>query len=115
MKSKKLLFLGIALLIVGIVFRKFTDLNGMGLLLILAGVACKTVYIIAKTKSGEYNPGRELVLLFLGLFLFLTGLILNANNPGLFSGLLIGVGLSLKVIFILIFIRKTRSNRGISL
>ena len=114
MKSKKLLFLGIVLLVIGIIFRKLTELTGLGLFLILTGVACKTIYIIAKAKSGEYRPGRELIWLFLGLLMFLTGLVLNAKNPGLLSGLLIGVGLSLKVIFILIFIKKIRSNPSLS-
>lgn len=114
MKSKKLLFLGIILLVGGIMFRKLTDMTGMGLLLILTGVACKTIYIIAKAKSGEYKPGQELIWLILGLFLFLSGLILKANNPGLFSGLIIGIGLSLKVAFIIIFIKKTRSKPNLS-
>lgn len=114
MKSKKLLFLGIVLLIVGIIFRKLTDMTGLGLLLILMGVACKTVYIMAKAKSGEYKPGRELIWLFLGLFLFLTGLVLNANSPGLLPRLLIGIGLTFKVIFIVIFIKKTRSDNSLS-
>ena len=114
MKSKKLLFLGIALLIVGIVFRKLTDMTVLGLILILTGVTLKTIYIVAKAKSGEYKPGKELISLFLGLILFLTGLVLNAKNPGLFPGLLIGTGLSLKVIFIIIFIKKTRSDNSLS-
>jgi len=114
MKSKKILFLGIALLVLGIVFRKLTSMTGTGLFFILTGVACKTVYIIAKAKSGEYRPGKELIWLFLGLIMFLTGLMLNAKNPGLMSGLLIVVGLSLKVIFIFIFIKKIRSNPTLS-
>lgn len=111
MQSKKLLFLGITLLVFGIVFRKFTDLTGLGLSMILIGVGCKTIYIIAKAKSGEYKPGKELIWLFLGLALFLTGLVLKSNSPGIFSIVLIISGLSLKLLFILIFIRKVKTDK----
>ena len=114
MKSKKLLFLGIVLLIVGIIFRKLTDLTGLGLFLILTGVACKTIYIIAKAKSGEYRPGRELIWLFLGLFLFLTGLVLKSYASGMVSSVFIISGLSLKLIFIVLFIKKVKTNRHLS-
>jgi len=111
MQSKKLLFIGIALLILGIVFRKFTDMTGLGLLMILIGVGCKTIYIIAKTKSGEYKPGKELIWLFLGLALFLTGLVLKSNSPGILPAVLIVSGLSLKLLFILIFIKKVKTHK----
>ena len=110
MQSKKLLFIGIALLILGIVFRKFTDMTGLGLSMILIGVGCKTIYIISKAKSGEYKPGKELVWLFLGLALFLTGLIVRSNSPGLIATVLIVAGLSLKLLFILLFIRKVKTH-----
>jgi len=115
MQSKKLLFIGIALLILGIVFRKFTDMTGLGLLMILIGVGCKTIYIIAKTKSGEYKPGKELIWLFLGLALFLTGLVLKSNNPGILPTVLIVSGLSLKLLFILIFIKKVKPIKRCSI
>ena len=111
MHSKKLLFIGIALLIIGIVFRKFTDMTGLGLSMILIGVGCKTIYIIAKAKSGEYKPGKELIWLFLGLALFLTGLVLKSNSPGMISTVLIISGLILKLLFILIFIRKVKAHK----
>lgn len=111
MQSKKLLFIGIVLLILGIVFRKYTDMTGLGLSMILTGVACKTIYIIAKAKSGEYKPGKELIWLFLGLVLFLTGLVLKSNSPGMISSVLIISGLCLKLLFILIFIRKVKAHK----
>ena len=111
MRSKKLLFVGIALLVIGIVFRKFTDMTGLGLSIILIGVGCKTIYIIAKAKSGEYMPGKELIWLFLGLALFLTGLVLRSNSPGMISTVLIISGLILKLLFILIFIRKVKAHK----
>jgi len=114
MKSKKLLFLGIVLLVIGIILRKLTDMTGMGLFLILTGVACKTIYIIAKAKSGEYRPGRELIWLFLGLALFLTGLVLKSYAPGMVSSVIIISGLSLKLVFIVLFIKKVKTNQDLS-
>ena len=108
------MFLGIVLLVTGIIFRKLTDMTGLGLFLILTGVACKTIYIIAKAKSGEYKPGKELIWLFLGLSLFLTGLVLKSYAPGMVSSVLIISGLSLKLIFIVLFIKKVKTNRHLS-
>ena len=110
MQSKNLLFIGIVLLVLGIVLRKFTDMAGLGLSLILIGVACKTVYIIAKAKSGEYKPGKELIWLFLGLALFLTGLVIRSNSPGVIPTILVVTGLSLKLFFIVLFIRKVKAH-----
>ena len=113
MQSKKLLVLGIALLVIGIVFRKFTDMTGLGLSMILIGVGCKTIYIIAKAKSGEYRPGKELIWLFLGLTLFLIGLILKSNSPEMMSTVFIISGLSMKLLFILKFIRKVKAHNAL--
>lgn len=112
MKSKGLLFAGIVLLVIGILFRKVLYFEITGLVLILTGVTMKTIYIINKARSGEYKPGSELIYLFLGLTIFLSGLYLksiqyNPINPGI----LIGTGIVLKVIFIFLFIKKVRVNR----
>jgi len=111
MTRKLLLFIGIFLLVIGILIRKLSDLDILGLILILTGVGCKTIYIIAKAKSGEYKPGKELIWLFLGLALFLTGLVLKSNSPGMISTVLIISGLILKLLFILIFIRKVKAHK----
>ena len=113
MKSKSLLFVGIFLLIFGIFLRKMTSLINVGLILILTGVMCKTVYIIAKAKSGEYKPGKELIFLGVGLFLFLSGLYMRSLEQDLINpSYLIVTGISLKVIFIIGFIKKIRQEKG---
>jgi hypothetical protein len=111
MKKKWTLFTGIILLIVGIIIRKSTGLSMEGLVIILIGVLFKSYYIISKIKSGEYRPGYEIAFLFAGLVLFLTGLYLRAHNPPFNPVFLIVPGISLKVVFILLFIVKTRSSR----
>ena len=109
MKSKTLLFIGILLLILGIFIRKMTSLEVLGLLFILIGVLCKTVYIIAKARSGEYVPGKELIFLGVGLLLFLSGLYMRSLDQNLIDpSYLIVSGIGLKIIFIIRFIQIVR-------
>lgn len=114
MNSKSILFFGIALLLAGIALRKLTSFELIGLLLILTGVCCKMLYIIAKVKEGAYQPGMELIFLVVGLFLFLSGLYLQSQSITLINPLiLIVIGLSFKIVFIFQFIRIVRSNTSI--
>lgn len=111
MKSKKLLFVGIALLVIGILIRKLTQLEISGLILIITGVACKTIYIISKAQSGEYKPGNELFILAIGLLLFFTGLSLRGiEQPLIKPAYLIVLGVSLKVFFIIKFVQNVKAN-----
>ena len=110
MKSKGLLFVGIVLLVIGIVIKKSTPMNTLGLVLIITGVTFKTIYIILKARSGEYKPGKELVFLVAGLLFFFTGLYLQKINQSLIDpNYFIFFGLTLKVIFIIRFIKIVRS------
>ena len=87
----------------------------LGLVLILTGVLFKTIYILAKIKNGEYNPGKELFFLVVGLIFFLSGLYLrNVDQTFLKPIYLIVLGLALKVIFIIRFIQIIRSNQEIA-
>ena len=90
-----------------------TSLEAFGLILILIGVLCKTVYIIAKARSGEYKPGNELIFLGVGLVLFLSGLYIRFLEQDLINpSYLIVSGISLKIIFIIRFIQIVRSAKG---
>ena len=109
--KKPVLFSGIGFLIAGILVRKLTDFQVLGLLLILLGVGLKTYYIIRAIRSGLYEPGKELWLLFVGLSLFLGGLYLRGENSVLNPTYLIVFGLGLKVLFIIRFIQIVRINR----
>jgi len=111
MVSKKLLFIGIILLIIGIIVRKLTDYELSGLVLIIIGVVCKTIYIIAKARSGEYQPGKELIFLGAGLFLFLSGLYFRHSDHNLsYPIYMIITGLILKVAFIVRFIQIVKKG-----
>lgn len=58
MKSKALLFIGIILLVIGILIKKLTPFDSLGLASIIIGVTFKSIYIFSKAKSGEYKPER---------------------------------------------------------
>ena len=112
MSSKFLLFSGIILLIIGILLRKLTELEVIGLILIIIGVTCKSTYIVMKARNGEYKPGKELFALALGLLLFFTGLYLRGSDQSFINPLyLIVSGITLKIVFIVRFIQITRSQR----
>ena len=110
MKSKWSLFTGIILLIIGIVIRKTTDLAIEGLVMIIIGVLFKTYYIVSAARSGAYIPGKELLFLFVGLVLFLSGLYLRSSTGFTYAPGMIIMGIILKVVFIILFILKTRKK-----
>lgn len=110
MKLKFVLFAGILLLTTGIILRIFTDIGFTAILLIIVGVVFKTYYIIRKARSGEYKPGNELIILFVGLTLFFTGLYFRIHNPSYHYDLLIVSGLILKMVYIILFVLKVRSK-----
>ena len=106
---KPILFIGILLLVAGILVRRFLELPYVGLVFILSGVALKTYYIVAKARAGEYKPGGELWFLFIGLALFLGGLYARARGLDTYKPVYWMVtGIVLKVIFIVRFIQLTR-------
>jgi len=111
-KSKVFLFIGIILLVVGIILINKGGKAVLGLASIITGVTFKTIYIFAKAKSGEYIPGKELILLFVGLMIFLTGLYLRGINQALIEPIyLIVFGIILKTLFIIKFIQIVRSEK----
>jgi len=113
MAKKPLLFIGIMMLLVGILIRKLTEWDVVGLLIILTGVTLKCIYIIGKIKNGAYKPGLEVLLLIIGLLLFLGGIYMRNNDfdllflPAMFY---IITGLLLKIVFIVLFIRKLKKS-----
>jgi len=114
LKSKGLLFIGIFLLVLGIVLKNFMGWFTSGLILILSGITCKTVYIIAKARTGAYKPGGELFFLFTGLTLFLAGLVLKSYFTGFLPRAMIIFGIALKIVFIIKFVMIVRSNRELT-
>ena len=113
---KPILFIGIFILVVGILLRRLLGMPVFGLALILSGVALKTYYIVAKARAGEYEPGKELWFLFIGLGLFVGGIYLRAQGLVAYRPVaMMVVGIVLKVIFIIRFIQLTRGAENKSL
>jgi len=110
MKLKWILFIGIILLVIGIILRVITDLGYEPILLIIVGVSFKTYYVIGKARDGDYKPGYELVFLFVGLSMFLSGIYLRSLKLNLISSFLVVSGLILKVVFVVLFIINIRNN-----
>lgn len=112
MKSKYLLFIGIFLLVIGILIRTITQIDTLGLILIITGVLCKLIYIINRVRLGDYRPGKELIVLAMGLLLFFIGLyssdtVSNFIKPIYF----IVLGVILKIIFVFRFIQIMRFDK----
>ena len=112
MKQKWILFAGIVLLIVGIIIRKTSGFAIEGLVMIITGVLFKTYYIVSKARSGAYKPGNELWFLIIGLSMFLSGLYIRSNESQINPAYLIFTGLALKVVFIILFILKTKKSKN---
>lgn len=110
MKQKWPLFAGILFLIIGILLKKVFEINLIGLITILVGVALKTYYVVNKAIIGEYRPGFELLFLFVGLSLFLSRNFLHMQIELIPAGVFMGVGISLKIVFIILFIKKTKAT-----
>lgn len=111
MKSKWALFAGIILLTLGIILRRATDLGFEPIFLIIVGALFKTYYIVSKARSGEYKPGYELIFLFVGVLMLLSGLYLRSEESPFNPALLIVPGIVLKIVFVILFITNTRSRR----
>jgi len=82
------------------------------LTLIKVGVAFKVYYIIDKIFKDEYKVGLEVLYLVFGLILFFTGLYLKNSGSDFNPYILMIPGIGLKVLFIAIFIRKTRQPKS---
>ena len=88
----------------------FTELGFVAILLIILGVLFKSFYIISKARSGEYQPGYELIFLFLGLTLFFSGIYFRMHKPVYPFVFLMVSGLILKTVYVILFIVKVRST-----
>ena len=113
MGTKKTLFGGIIILILGIVLKNISDLTALSIAFMVAGVLLKTLYIISKAQSGEYKPGKELLFLFSGLILFFTGIYMRKAGINPLGTILFFTGITLKIIFILLFIKKVKNQKNL--
>ena len=106
--SKWKLFLGLILLTLGIVLRLFTEQDTLAVSLIILGVLLKAGHIVGMIQKKSYQPGIELIILGLGLSLFFFGLYICQDDN--FARFFIIIGLALKIVFVVLFIRKMKSK-----
>lgn len=108
MKDNWPLFAGLALLTAGIIFRIIFDTAPFSTILIGAGIFLKVYFVFNRIKSTKYRPGVELLFLILGLTLFFSGMYLDKSFTVIEPVILKVTGIILKVIFVLLFIQKTK-------
>jgi hypothetical protein len=108
MRQKWPIFSGIVLLSVGIVLKAGHFQPIYYLPFLLLGGTLKVYYIIGIIRKGVYRPGIELLSLVVGLSLFFTGIILKNSyqSPNYLYWMV--PGLTLKIIFVLMFVLKIR-------
>ena len=108
-KQKWLIFLGLLLLSIGITLRYLTVFDLLSTIFIIIGIVLKLTFIIARMTKNNYRPGVELLVLLLGLGLFFSGIFFNSKGFEIHSIVFKVTGISLKVLFVVLFIVK--SNR----
>lgn len=106
LKGKLLLYVGLLLLTIGLLFRYLSNYQIFAAVLVFIGIAGKLVYLISKLKAKNYNPGLELIILLIGLVVFFIGIYLRSQGISNLGVFFIIAGLTLKVGFILMFFRK---------
>ena len=114
MSKKWPLFTGILFLIPGVLLRIFTDIKMWPILIIVTGAFFKILYIINKIRNGEYKPGYEMVVLYIGLVMFFAGVFLRNHHSRFNHMYLMVPGISCKVFFIFMFIKKSRTKKVVS-
>ena len=111
MRSKSILFIGIVLLVTGVIIKSITDQEALGIAFLIVGIVFKSLYILNKVRTGIYKPGKELIVLAIGLLLFFLGLHYTKTKDLFINPVyLIALGITLKTFFIIRFIKIIRSG-----
>ncbi len=111
MKHKWALMAGITFLSVGIILRLAGMENYIAIPLMAAGGLLKIYFIAVQIWLGFYKPGYELLFLIIGLMVFFSGIAMKyhtTNNQYIY---LMIAGLTLKLIFVVLFIRHLKKAR----
>ncbi|HPJ42073.1 MAG TPA: hypothetical protein P5120_08800 [Spirochaetota bacterium] len=109
--GKWILFAGIVLLLSGGAARGAG--SGIAPFLFSAGGICKISYILLSVKTGRYRPGYEIIFLVTGLLLLFCGIAARRYAAvSVYSLPLISFAVSLKIIFVVFFVKKFRRGRS---
>lgn len=110
MKSKVLIYAGILLILSGLAINLLTSYDILSWGLILGGAMCKISYLVIKMTNGSYRPGFELLLLLSGLTIFFLGKYNGIRSMEQYNDWFIITGITLKIAFVILFIRKIRQG-----
>ncbi len=104
-----MIFVGLVLLLGGLLLKPLTE-SAIPLIMIMTGGTLKLIYVMISFLNKTYRPGKELLLLLMGLTVFFTGVYLKRQG---FEGWLVieASGILMKVTFVLLFIKKLRAVR----
>lgn len=108
MRKKWVLFVGIALLLIGIFLKILMELTPWSTIIIITGVCFKIYYILYKIISGEYKPGFEMILLLIGLTIYCIGIYIKSHGRPFNALFLMVPGISMKIAFVFFFIKKAK-------
>lgn len=110
MNLKFLLYSGLVILAIGIILRYLSSYPNVGLVLIVSGVLLKLIYIAIAIINRRYKPGKEFLLLIIGLLLLFLGLWHKLNVSIMVGYSMVFVAVLLKAVFIVLFIKKTKAS-----
>lgn len=111
MKRKKYLYLGIVLLVTGVVLRTLGLWGYTPYFLIVLGAVSKITFMYQSLKSRGLKLGYELLVLYAGLIIFFSGMYLRNNNLWEFAWLMMIVGIFFKVSFVGLFVRRLKTKK----
>ncbi len=107
MRKKILLYIGILLLVIGIILKFTVASSFVSYSFILVGIALKLIYLIKSVVTKEVKLGGEMFLLIIGISLVLIGTHLKTtSNYFMLHPVLITVGVVCKIIFVAVWIKK---------
>ena len=102
---------GVALLMLGVILR-FTGVPAsIFLVCMVSGILLKIYCIVILTRKNLYKPGPEMLLLLLGLTLFFSSMVMKQLGIAPYFYFMI-TGLTLKLVFVILFIRKTATVKS---
>lgn len=111
-KIKYLIMIGGTLILIGIVLKIFQVAGPWATICFSVGGTLKLLYLIIGAKTGLVKIGNEIALLVIGLtFIFLAVYFKRSDDFAHLYGLFLVLGLSLKTLFVVLFVRRQKAYR----
>lgn len=113
MKSpKKLLYAGLALILLAFIAR-YAELCALFYLLLLAGIALKSIFLVHSVRTRRIVPGPALAMLLTGITLVIIAIVARQlPSTAQYSGYFLYAGIFLKLLSVFMFVAKKQSKSG---